>query len=82
MSEGRGARWAWAAVALVLVAAAAALIGWVLVGEAPVPAGTAGAGDPRQLLWNSRGLDLVVQAAVVFAAALGVLVLFRTEGSR
>jgi multisubunit Na+/H+ antiporter MnhB subunit len=82
VSEHSGALKASWVIGLILVAAVAAALAYVLVGHPPSPLGAGTPADPRALLWDSRALDLMVQAGVVFAAALGVLVLFRTEAKK
>jgi NADH:ubiquinone oxidoreductase subunit 6 (subunit J) len=50
------------------------LLGW-FVWPAPVVAATAAAAEPSLtvVLWQSRGLDLVVQVALIFSGVLGLL---------
>jgi|GEM_PF-2717243 len=33
----------------------------------------------RELLWNVRAIDLIIQASLIFAGVLGILALFRPE---
>lgn len=82
MSERDGApKWSWF-FGLICVAAVACALAYVLVGNPPSAVGAGAPGDPRTVLWDLRVVDLMVQAGIVFAGALGVLVLFRTEATR
>jgi multisubunit Na+/H+ antiporter MnhB subunit len=74
---------------LILAAGVALVLGIVLLGSPPAisPAATAPTGPAlapavefASVLWDSRAMDLLGQALVLFAGALGVLVLFRGEG--
>jgi len=90
--SGAGLGWGWLITGFCLVVAVCLTFIYFLVLGGPEPAavattgttaGTAVSGsDPRGLLWTARAADLVGQAAVIFAAALGVLVLFGTEGKK
>jgi len=83
VSDGRTTTGASFYLGLVLVVAASVAIGLVLLGQPPVVAGSAGLGaDPRPTLWGARALDVLGQGAIIFVAALGVLVLFGSGGDR
>ncbi len=69
-----------ASLAWVLVIASLAILGGALL---PLPGPTAGVILPlAQALWQDRGLDVLVQAVLIFAGVLGVLGLLSGEARR
>jgi NADH:ubiquinone oxidoreductase subunit 6 (subunit J) len=68
----------WAGGTLLLVAAV--LIG-VLVLPGPVPAAAGPPDNLAQVLWQARGLDLLVQMVLIFAGVLGLLGLLAEAGA-
>jgi len=60
----------------VIIVAAGAAMAALSIAPSPAPP-PAAVQDARQVLWTSRQTDLVGQAIVIFAGALGVIVLFK-----
>jgi len=63
---------AWLLVGVVAVTAGVVVGRWLLEGANAPEAAEAAAADFRSWFWEHRALDLMTQAALVFAGALGV----------
>lgn len=66
---------AW--IGLLFVAVVVVVFGLILTGSPPEVASQIGSGSIGEALWGARSMDLLGQAAIIFAGVLGVAVLFR-----
>lgn len=59
-------------LAWTLVIGSMLLLGWAIL-PLPIPEGSTGEGAFAAMLWEQRGLDLLIQMVLVFAGVLGLL---------
>ena len=71
-----------AALALCLLFLAFFVIGMSVYSVPALPFGILNIGNFNFALWNFRKLDVIVQAVLIFTAAMGILVFFAEKDSK
>lgn len=70
--------WKRSVIALVIIAAIMGFAIWAVVSSESlfIPSGTSSLSDNLDYLWNTRTMDLILQAVVFFATSVGIGTLF------